>query len=236
MNRAEARALEGEPEIRLAFQDQMFLPLLSGALYWPAERTLLVADLHFEKFSAFAARGQLLPPYDTGLTLSALERDIAATGARRLIALGDSFHRDEGVKSLLPRDRDRLSALTARIDWLWLAGNHDPAAHQLGGQCAAEAAIAGIRLAHHPDFESPGLIAGHLHPAARVRVKGRSVRRPCVVTDGRLMILPAYGAGTGSLNILSEAFAGLFVRDRLEVVMLGRARAYRVGLRHLVLG
>jgi DNA ligase-associated metallophosphoesterase len=212
----------------ISFAGETFMPLLSGGLYWPAEATLLVADLHLQKFSSFAGSGQLLPPYDTALTLARLAADLEATGARRVVALGDSFHRDDGDETLLAADRLRLEMLLRRADWLWLAGNHDPAPHRLGGLCRPSHAERTITLAHEPRRGLPGLVAGHLHPAAHVQIKGRSLRRPCFVHDGALMILPAYGTGAGSINILGPAFAGLFERRRLEVTMLGRDRLYPV--------
>ena len=218
----------------LRFADQMFEPLPSGGLYWRVRRTLLVADLHLEKFSSYARTGQMLPPYDTGLTLRRLEADLAHTGAAEVIALGDSFHRDEGVTSLLDADRLRLAALLGKAHWTWLSGNHDPAPHALGGVCLPLLETGGLTLAHEPRRGVAGLVAGHLHPAAHVHMNGRSVRRPCFVHDGRMLILPAYGSGTGSLNILGSAFIGLFNWPTLEVTMIGRGRVYPVSPKRLV--
>ncbi|HVW93929.1 MAG TPA: ligase-associated DNA damage response endonuclease PdeM [Devosia sp.] len=220
----------------LRFGGEIFEPLSSGGLYWAAERALIVADLHLEKLASFAPRGQLLPPYDTGLTLSRLAADLRHTGADTVIALGDSFHRDEGPASLLAANREALAELTGRARWIWLAGNHDPAPHALGGECRSELTIRDLAFAHEPRRGQVGLVAGHLHPAARIHVEGRSVRRPCFVHDGRLMLLPAYGASTGTLNILSPAFHGLFDLARLSVTMLGRDRLYPVNTRRLVAG
>lgn len=218
----------------LRFAGEMFEPLPSGGLYWRAQRTLLVADLHLEKFSSYARKGQMLPPYDTGLTLRRLEADIARTGAAEVVALGDSFHRDEGVTTLLDADRLRLAALTGRAHWTWLSGNHDPAPHALGGTCLRLLERSGLTLTHEPRRGVAGLVAGHLHPAAHLCVGGRSVRRPCFVHDGSVLILPAYGAGTGSLNILGPAFLGLLQRSSLEVTMIGRGRVYPVSTKRLV--
>jgi DNA ligase-associated metallophosphoesterase len=212
----------------------MFEPLPSGGLYWRAQRTLLVADLHLEKFSSYAKTGQMLPPYDTGMTLKRLEADIVRTGAEQVIALGDSFHRDEGVGTLLDADKLRLAALMGRAHWTWLSGNHDPAPHALGGACLPLLERGGLTLTHEPRRGVIGLVAGHLHPAAHVSVNGRSVRRPCFVHDGRMMILPAYGSGTGSLNILGPAFFGLLDWAALEVTMIGRGRVYPVSTKRLV--
>jgi len=218
------------------FCGHAFLPLLSGGLFWQAENTLLVADLHLEKMSSFARSGQLLPPHDTGATLQRLASDLAETGATRVICLGDSFHRDEGTSTLLGDDKNRLEELIADRDWLWIAGNHDPAPHALGGACCPKTKIANLVLTHKPTQDLFGQVCGHLHPAARVHINARSVRRPCFVHDERLMMLPAYGVSTGSLNILSPPFAGLFERRELRVTMLGRDRLYPVGAKRLVGG
>jgi DNA ligase-associated metallophosphoesterase len=222
--------------VLLQFAGHTFEPLLSGALFWPAESMLLVADLHFEKFSSFAKKGSMLPPYDTGLTLKRLERDIERTGAERVVALGDSFHRDEGTTTLLDTDRLRLLALLGKSHWTWLAGNHDPAPHTLGGVCVSHLEHRGLFLTHEPKRGTPGMVAGHLHPAATVVSNGSATRRPCFVHDGKLLLLPAYGAGAGSMNIMGPNFAGLFDHQSLEVTMLGRSRLYPVSTRRLVAG
>jgi DNA ligase-associated metallophosphoesterase len=220
----------------LRFAGHTYEPLLSGALFWRAESMLLVADLHLEKFSSYAKRGHMLPPYDTGLTLKRLERDLATTGAERVVALGDSFHRDEGTTTLLDADRLRLMALLGKSRWTWLSGNHDPAPHQLGGVCVAALEHRGLTLVHEPRRGTRGMVAGHLHPAATVVANGHGTRRPCFVHDGRLLLLPAYGAGVGSMNILSAPFHGLFDYDALEVTMIGRSRLYPVSTKRLVGG
>lgn len=220
----------------LRFAGQLFEPLYSGALFWRAENALLVADLHLEKMSSFARRGQFLPPYDTGMTLRRLGADLTATGASRVIALGDSFHRDDGPQSLSELDRAQLDALTDRADWFWLSGNHDRAAHALGGQCLPRLQLRGLILTHEPYRNAAGVMAGHLHPSAHIHINGRSVRRPCFAHDNRLLILPAYGVSTGTLNILSAAFVGLFHFPALEVTMLGRNRLYPVSPKRLVRG
>jgi len=233
-NAALAEPVPESPVLRFAGHN--FEPLSSGALYWRARETLLVADLHFEKMASFARRGQMLPPYDTAMTLTRLETDLRRTGATRLIALGDSFHRPEAATWLTPSDRMRLDAITEAVDCLWLSGNHDPAPHAIGGTCLPEIEMEGLHFTHEPKKGRTGLVAGHLHPAARLVMEGRSTRKPCFVHDNRLLILPAYGSSTGALNILSPAFFGLFHWPALEVVMLGRDRTYPVPVKRLVGG
>jgi DNA ligase-associated metallophosphoesterase len=236
-NNAAAAARESEePVVLLQFAGHTFEPLLSGALFWRAESMLLVADLHFEKFSSYAKRGHMLPPYDTGLTLKRLERDIEQTKAERVVALGDSFHRDEGAETLLDTDRLRLLALLGKSHWTWISGNHDPSPHALGGVCASGLEHRGLTLTHEPRRGSLGMVAGHLHPAATVYSNGSATRRPCFVHDSKILLLPAYGSGAGSMNILGPTFAGLFDHRTLEVTMLGRNRLYPVSTKRLVAG
>jgi DNA ligase-associated metallophosphoesterase len=225
-----------EIPVLLSFCGHQFEALPSGALYWRAENVLLVADLHLEKLSSFARRGNLLPPYDTGMTLRRLEADLDFTGAAEVIALGDSFHRDEGTTTLLPADRLRLAALLGRAHWTWISGNHDPAPHGLGGTCTTMVERAGLTLVHEPRRNAPGTIAGHLHPSAHIAMNGRSVRRPCFVHDNRTFVMPAYGASAGTLNILNPAFVGLLHWPALEVAMIGKGRVYPVSPKRLISG
>ena len=118
---------------------------LSGAFFWEEESLLVVSDLHLEKGSSFAARGVLLPPYDTVATLSRLATVIARHNPRIVIALGDSFHDRSAHERLAAPDRDAISAMQARRDWIWIAGNHDPALpSDLGGTVASEVSIGPI--------------------------------------------------------------------------------------------
>src|ERR1700759_5551293 len=109
----------------------------SGALFWKEQSLLVVSDLHLEKGSSFAARGVLLPPYDTIATLGRLASAVARYNPRIVIALGDSYHDRTAHERLSAADREALAALQARRDWIWISGNHDPALpSDLGGTIA----------------------------------------------------------------------------------------------------
>ncbi|TDI56471.1 MAG: ligase-associated DNA damage response endonuclease PdeM [Alphaproteobacteria bacterium] len=202
----------------------------AGALWLPASRTIVVADLHLEKASALARRRFFLPPYDSGATLSALARLIKRRNPARIICLGDSFHDDGGADRLGDSEKARLGALQAGRDWLWIAGNHDPALPaSLPGKRADVIIADGLTLRHEPlAGAGRGEVAGHLHPAAKVRRHGRSVRRRAFVSDGTRLILPAFGVLTGGLNVLDKAFASLFGDQALRAFLLGRNRIYAI--------
>ncbi len=214
---------------------------LSGVVLWRAERLLIVADLHLEKGASYAARGTLLPPYDTDATLEALHDAVLRHDPRRVVALGDSFH-DTRVSARLPQaHRDRLGAMMAGRDWVWVAGNHDPVPPDgLGGDFAEQLAIGPLVLRHEPstvrNATSEGELAGHLHPSARINVRGRNLRRRCLIGDGTRAILPAFGAYTGGLDVRDPAFAGLFDAERTCAWMLGSRAVHKVTGRRLGYG
>ncbi len=194
---------------------------LSGALFWEAERLLVVSDLHLEKGSSFAARGVLLPPYDTAATLARLGAAIARHHPRMVIALGDSFHDRDAHERLSVSDRENLSALQAHRDWIWISGNHDPALpREIGGTVSDEVAIGPLVFRHEPTG-ARGEIAGHLHPKARVATRGRSVERRCFASDGECAVMPAFGSYTGGLNIRDVAFAAIFQTLAFTAHVLG---------------
>lgn len=188
--------------VRFSFSGHDLVALPQGALYWPLRKALLVADLHFEKASWFARFGQMLPPYDSLATLGDLEMLVAATGAREVWCLGDSFHDSSGCERLPEEARKRLATLTGALDWVWITGNHDAAfLDHCGGRIVAEAAIDGLVLRHEADPADPRPeLSGHFHPRLRVNVRGRRVARRCFVATDRKLILPAFGALTGGLD------------------------------------
>jgi hypothetical protein len=222
-------------EAAIALADAALTLDVSGALWWAAHRTLVVSDLHLEKGSAYAARGQALPPYDTRATLMRLKRLLARQRPSRVVALGDSFHDAETDARMGAEDRASLAGLVAQVEsWVWIAGNHDPAppAH-LGGTVAAELRLGDLVFRHEPTGEE-GEVAGHLHPCARVAGRGRALRRRCFATDGACLVAPAFGAFAGGLNVLDDAFAAVFGDAPQTVHVLGRDRVWPVGADRLL--
>lgn len=221
--------------LRIALANVEVMLRWSGAMWLERERTLVVADLHFEKGSSYAARfGQMLPPYDTRETLDRLDRELDLLKPERLIFLGDSFHDGGGESRLAADDHRRLEGLALGRELVWAVGNHDADGPKvLPGEVIDEAQIAGLTLRHEPE---PGVqlgeVAGHLHPAAKVASGRATTRRRCFVTDGQRLVLPAFGAFTGGLNILDEAFSNLFAGPLLAGA-LGPSRVHAVGMKSL---
>jgi len=220
--------------LRIGIGGAQALLRCSGALWLAAERALVVADLHLEKGSAYAARGQLLPPYDTRETLRRLAAEVEALSPAAVILLGDTFHDRKSEGRLAADDAERLRDLARGRTLVWVVGNHDAdGPKDLPGEVADELELCGLTLRHEPGAGlRPGEVSGHLHPAARVKATRGTVRRRCFVTDSERAILPAFGAYAGGLNVRDKAFAGLFARPPLAGA-LGSGRVHAVGWRSL---
>jgi uncharacterized protein len=200
---------------------------LSGALWWPEAALLAFADLHLEKGSSYAPRGTLLPPYDTRTTLGRMAEAVGRYQPRTVVCLGDSFHDDSAAARIDGRDAAALARLVDGRDWLWIAGNHDPKPPAgLGGRSVAEFDAGPLRFRHEAVFmTAPGEVSGHFHPKASVSHRGRRVTGRCFASDGRRLVLPAFGAYAGGLSVTDPALTSLFP-DGFAVWMLGRSRVH----------
>jgi uncharacterized protein len=214
--------------IHLAGERLMLDP--AGALLWPAAGLLAVSDLHLEKGSSYARRGQLLPPWDTHATLDRLALLLRRYQPRIVIALGDSFHDADGSSRLPSGELGRLRAMTAAHRFIWIQGNHDPVPPSgVGGEWVETFTTASLVFRHQAATGAQGEISGHHHPKAAVPARGGSVSRPCFVSDARRLMMPAFGAYTGGLDVRDPAIARLFPRGG-RVFLLGRERLFSFAL------
>ena len=224
----------------LSLAGHAFLALPERALFWPRHQALIVADLHLEKASWYAAHGQPLPPYDSAETLDRLAALVRHLGARTVWCLGDSFHDRDAAARIMPAVADRLRRQTSDTRLVWVAGNHDGLVDQTwGAEVADELLIDGVVLRHQSDAsDSRPEISGHFHPKLRIVSRGKPVSRPCFATDGRRLILPAFGSLTGGLDVADCAIARCFdgeyqarvaTRDRLlDFACAAAVTAFRV--------
>jgi len=218
--------------VPVSFAHQEMLLTEGRALYWPSEQALLVADLHLEKGSYYAQRGQMLPPYDSRATLERIADAVKQTGARRVITLGDNFHDEAGTHRLDPYALGMLEALTRSLDWVWITGNHDEQMHRsFGGQVEDELELGGIVMRHIAQSgETRPELSGHFHPKMRVNIRNRHIARPCAVKSSQVdagdrMILPAFGAYTGGMDAADPAIlAALSPAERIDAVLPAKGK------------
>ncbi len=216
--------------LNVAVNGVEMLLLRDGALWWAEKSLLVVSDLHLEKASSYARRGQMLPPYDTAATLALVEKLVLGLSPEQVISLGDSFHDPFAHKRLSDDAIRRIQLLTSHTDWCWVEGNHDPQPpEEFGGRAMHEIEIGPLHFRHEPiSGGRKGEIAGHLHPCARVRGRSwRHVRAKCFAYSSSRLVMPSLGAFTGGLNVLDPAVDVLFEHNML-VAMLGRDGVYRV--------
>jgi len=206
---------------------------LTGAVFWPAQRMIAVADLHFEKGSSFAEHGSHLPPYDTRTTLERLADVVSRHRPEHMVCVGDSFHDGRAADRLSRADADILRQLTSACDWTWICGNHDarpPIAW--GGRIADDLAVGPLAFRHEALPQAgAGEVSGHYHPKAGLSVRGRYVGGRCFVTDGRRLILPAFGAYAGGLDVRDPAISELFPRG-FRALLIGRDKLHRLAFRN----
>ena len=198
----------------------------SGVLWLPARKTLIAADLHLGKSDRFARQGgPLLPPYEGLETLSRLGAEIEALRPRTVISLGDAFDDPVSAREPDPALREALLRLMAGRRWIWILGNHDPAAPEFGGEARPELSLGALALRHEPAATAPAAgrveVAAHLHPKARLTLKGRRLSRRCFLWDGARLILPALGAYTGGLDIADPAFERLMTGEATALLLSG---------------
>jgi DNA ligase-associated metallophosphoesterase len=204
----------------------------SGALWLPSERTLVISDLHFGKAERNARRGGgFWPPYENTETLARLDAEIEVLDPACVIALGDSFDDDACADRLDDATRTRIDKLITERRWIWITGNHDPAPSGFGGEVAEAVTLGPLTLRHIAEPGAQGEVSGHYHPKASLRIRGRRIARKCFLVSDARIVMPAFGAFTGGLDVFDPAFAPLF--DGEASVVLTGNRAVALPLKHL---
>lgn len=198
-------------KVVLNFAGQELHLLASGACYWPQKKTLIVADLHLEKGSYFALRGQPIPLTDTRNTLEKLQQELLNIQPETLICLGDNVHDAGGFLRMKQEDLILLQSLHERVtNWCWVIGNHDttklilPALENI--QFASELLINNLCLSHEFQKNKPFQIIGHYHPKISLTRQGTKITGKCFSVTDKALILPAFGSYTGGLDIHNKVY------------------------------
>jgi uncharacterized protein len=195
-------------EATLTVRGETLRLLAERAAFWEATSTLLVADPHFGKAAAFRALGVAVPRGTSTETLRRLDEAVDAVGAKRIIFLGDFLHAKEGRSPETLRVINEWRARRGSIEMILVRGNHDARAgdppKELAIRCVSGALVeAPFAFAHHPVRRDDGyVIAGHIHPGARLRGSGRQhAWLPCFWFGAETAVLPAFGEFTGLADI-----------------------------------
>jgi DNA ligase-associated metallophosphoesterase len=192
--------------------------LADKAIYYPAERALLIADAHFGKAAAYRKLGQPVPHGTTDDNLQRLDALLAAYDCEHLIFLGDFLHAPEshaaGTLAALQAWRERHTSLAITL----IRGNHDkragdPPPHLRITVVPEPLLLGPFALQHEPDpHPTHHVLAGHVHPTYRLFGRGRQrLRLPCFYVLQHVSVLPAFGAFTGGMNIERQENSRVYV-------------------------
>ncbi|MEL6478603.1 MAG: ligase-associated DNA damage response endonuclease PdeM [Pseudomonadota bacterium] len=209
------------PEAMVTFGGAELAARVAGTLWWPERQVLAVADMHLGRSERLARQGHtLLPPYETLDTLARLEAEVAALAPRVVISLGDSFDDLPAAGGLGEEVVTRLARMAAGRRLIWIAGNHDPGPLDLPGTYLEEAEIGGITFRHIAEVETRRPeVSAHFHPKVRLMLRGRTISRKCFAMSGTRLILPAFGAYTGGLDVRDRALRDLIGPDATTLVL-----------------
>ncbi len=187
--------------IELAGEEVLLLP--EKALYWPREKMLVIADIHFGKAAAFRALGIPVPRGTTSENLGGLDMLLAAHDIEHILFLGDFLHAKAAHAAATVQTmfawRERRPDLRLTL----VRGNHDlhagdPSALLRIAMVDEPYRIGPFAFCHHPDLASDGyVLAGHVHPVYRLTGRRDSLRLPCFVVGTTRAILPSFGSFTG---------------------------------------
>ena len=200
----------------------------SGSIFWPDQATLIVGDLHFEKASSFHSSGQFLPPYDSCETLKKLESVMSDFFPKRLILLGDVFHDNDAWQRMAQIDQEHLAKLLKGTETVYVNGNHDRKVTLPSQFSGLMYTLSGVTFRHMMDAnEQRPEISAHFHPMAIVKYRGTRIRRACFVHKKNRILLPAFGALTGGLNVNDPALKTF--RDlETQLYLLGSEAVFNI--------
>ncbi|WP_100657811.1 ligase-associated DNA damage response endonuclease PdeM [Alteromonas flava] len=224
--------ISAKKSLPFRIQEHLFLLNATGTIYWPAKRLLVVSDLHFEKASFLAQQGAPLPHYDTHATLLKLSADINQFKPAMVVCLGDSFHDLGAWRRLGSAERAQLFSLVQDCErWVWIEGNHDPELPlELPGERHSELQSEGVVFTHEPHNGAAEVfqVVGHFHPKLRKRVARQTMSGRCFAAGKQLLIMPAFGAYTGGLDVADKAFEHVLPKRQRQYFLLHQDCIYAI--------
>jgi DNA ligase-associated metallophosphoesterase len=215
------------------FAGEKFMLDGAGVIYWPRLSMLVVSDIHFEKGSYFARRGQPLPLHDTRDTLERLEKLIESYQPRHVLSLGDNMHDAGALTRMLPADLQRLQTLCGRVArWDWIIGNHDKGDYRKGSlkemNFSSQITVDGITFTHDILENVEYQVIGHYHPKITVKTRAQSVSGKCFVVAAHKLIMPAFGSYTGGLDVHAEVFQTFLNSAAAKYFLIRNDKIWRV--------
>lgn len=206
----------------------------SGLLLWPAQSLAVVSDLHLEKASYFAKKGQFLPQQETIETLKNLSNDLEFSTAQKVIFLGDTFHDEQAFDRMHEEAKSLFSKLCKIYEIFIIIGNHDGSFKPPDTKALYELEIENIVFRHEaqPKSQTPE-ISGHYHPKARLSWRGSKLSRPCFLHSADRIIMPAFGTLTGGLDVTHQQIQQFFKKD-WSAHLLGERRIYTVPRKKII--
>ncbi len=211
--------------MKITFKDNIFYLQADGSLFWQKHKILILGDLHLEKSSYYAKNGNFLPPYDSIETLSKLKKKLIKYNINKVILLGDIFHDAFGIKRLKYEASNILKKICKNYEVIWIIGNHDSDYAPKNVQKLLFYYFRGITFNHISKKETNYEISAHYHPKVDFTIRGKKISKPCFLVDKKKIIIPAYGAYTGGLNIKNIVFMKEF-SNNFSTYILDNRKVY----------
>jgi len=204
--------------IKIRNQDFVLHPF--GAIYWPEQEVLLIADVHLGKVSHFRKYGSAVPVKAISQNFLKLDHLRKEFDPEHIVFLGDLFH------SSLNMEWNMFEEWVKGIDNQvhLIAGNHDiisPIKYEdIGIKIFSDIKLEGFYLTHHPEILQDHLnICGHIHPGYKMRGPGKQLLKlSCFYINENQMILPAFGEFTGNYFMKPDAGDRIFAITGNEVI------------------
>ena len=209
--------MSGPGALALDLAGERLWLLPQKALYWPRERMLIVADIHFGKAASFRSLGVPVPAGTTSANLEALDELIDLYAITQILFLGDFLHARAAHAASTIGAMLRWRAAHPSLRLTVVRGNHDAHAgdppSQLGIEMVDEPHVYGpFAFCHHPDvLVHAYVMAGHVHPVFRLRAGWESLTLPCFLAGTGAIVLPSFGAFTGGHPIAPQPGQRVFV-------------------------